>query len=357
MLYYLVQTNFIDLTIVLFSYIFLLTNRTFDKKQTSVFLTACVIVNILIIADSLDYYFKSFSQPVVYRYFTSATGYTFRPIGIIMILLNLKQKEDDRRHMYLIFVPAAINMLLAYTSVFTHWMFYYDESNEFHRGPIGVLPFLISGIYMLDLTVRGLQKYRMGNRKESAVLLMVAFMAVVSVCMETFLHFKFIINGVGAISIVFYYLFLHTQTFKRDALTGALNRHAFYLDTTRFQKRSMYIVSIDLNNLKEINDQKGHQEGDKAILTVANGLFSWMRSGCELYRMGGDEFTMLCPKLNEMEVRALMSSAASWIESQGYQIAWGMAYYKQGTKFEKVLSLSDERMYQDKKMKKKGQVR
>lgn len=357
MLYYLVQTNFIDMTIILFCYIFLLTNRTLDKKQTSVFLVACLTVNILIIADSLDYYFKSFPHPVVYRYFTSATGYTFRPVGIIMILLNLKQKEDDRRHYYLIFIPVIINMLLAYSSVFTGWMFYFDDNNEFHRGPIGVLPFLISGIYMLDLTVRGLQKYRMGNRKESAVLFLVALMAVVSVCMETFLHFKFIINGVGAISIVFYYLFLHTQTFKRDALTGALNRHAFYQDITRFQKRSMYIVSIDLNNLKEINDQKGHQEGDKAILTVANGLFNWMRSGCELYRMGGDEFTLLCPKLKETEVRALMSSAASWIEAQGYQIAWGMAYYEEGKDFEKIFSLSDERMYEDKKNKKKGVIR
>ncbi len=357
MFYYLVQTNFIDLTIVIFSYIFLLTNRTFEKKQTSTFVVACVIVNILIFADSFDYYFKSFSYPIVYRYITSATGYTFRPVGIILILMNIKQKEEDRTHYYLIFIPALINMLLAYTSVFTGWMFYFDTKNVFHRGPIGFLPFLISGVYMMDLTIRGLQKYRMGNKRESAVLFLVAFMAVVAVLMETLLHFKFIINGVGGISIVFYYLFLHTQTFKRDALTGALNRHAFYLDITRFQKRSMYIVSIDLNNLKVINDQKGHQEGDKAILTVANGLFNWMRSGCELYRMGGDEFTLLCPRLKEKEVRALMTAATSWIETQGYEIAWGMAYYKEGNDFEKILSLSDERMYEDKKNRKNGEIR
>ena len=54
--FYLVQTNFIDLIIVVFLYIFLLSNTTISKKMNRVFLITAVIINILIFADSTDFY-------------------------------------------------------------------------------------------------------------------------------------------------------------------------------------------------------------------------------------------------------------------------------------------------------------
>lgn len=355
MLFYLIQTNFIDFVIVLYSYTFLLTNRSLDRKLTRMFLIANVMVNILIIADSLDYYFASLAHPVIFRYITSATGYTLRPTGIILIIFNMRRTEN--RHNLYIFLPLILNMIIAYTSVFTKWMFYFDENNQFHRGFLGVLPFLISGIYMLDLTIRAIWKFRLGNRKESAIVFWVALMSTVAVCMESFAHFKFIINGVGGISIVYYYLFLHTQTYKRDALTNALNRHSFYADINRMCANPMIIVSVDLNNLKVINDEQGHQAGDRAIRTVSNGIYSRLKAGCELYRMGGDEFTVLCPRLKENTVIEMMENAEKYIQSQGYEIAWGVAPYEPGTDFDKAFSLSDEKMYENKRKKKNGIIR
>lgn len=355
MLFYLIQTNFVDFAIVLYSYIFLLTNKTLDRQVTKLFFMACVVVNILIIADSLDYYFASLSEPVVYRYITSATGYTLRPTAITFIIFILKRFEDGQNRR--IIIPLFINMVIAYTSVFTKWMFYFDENNQFHRGFLGLLPFVVSGYYMLYLTCQAVWKYRLGDKKESAVVFLVAFMSLVAVCMESFFHFKFIINGVGGISVVFYYLFLHTQTYKRDALTNALNRHSFYTDAGRMSSNPMIIVSVDLNNLKAINDEQGHQEGDKAIQMVAREIFSQLESGCRVYRMGGDEFTVLCPKAEEKAVLGMMERAEKQILLQGYEIAWGIGKYEPGMDFDKVCSYSDEKMYEYKRKMKNGKIR
>lgn len=351
MLFYLIQTNFVVFTILIFLYIFLLTNQTIEKQTAGLFLMTGIIVNILMVADMLDYYYASLDVPVVSRYITSATGYTLRPCVMIFVLLN--QNKDGKRMNPFLMIPFAVNAALAYSSVYTGWMFYFDSHNKFHRGPIGLLPFLLSGYYLLVLTFWAFQRFRIGNRKESAVILLVVLMVIVGVCMESIFHFKFIVNGVAAVSIVFYYLFLHTQTFKRDALTNVLNRHSFYVDKERLKSAPMMVVSLDMNDLKLINDRQGHSAGDKAIKTVAEEIIKRLDRSAFLYRVGGDEFMLFCPKMTEQEAVLLVTTAEKGINEKGYSIAWGMAAYEPSMDMDKVISLSDERMYERKKNMKK----
>lgn len=349
-LFYLVQTNFIDFAIVIFMYIFLLTNNSMSQKINRIFFFAAVIVNILIIADSIDYYLAQDSVPHTLRYITSATGYAFRPAPIMFFAAVLKR---DEKKTYSFLLPMLIlNGILAYTSIFTRWMFWFDEQNQFHRGPVGALPFIISGIYLGCLLFWSIQRYRLGYKKESIIVVFITIMSALASGMETVFHFKFIINGVGAISSVFYYLFLHTQTYKRDALTQALNRHSFYLDSELYMKTPMIIVSIDINNLKTINDTGGHAAGDLAIVTVAKSLEKIFMNSGRLYRTGGDEFVLLCPKESKENVFHLLSRVEKELEKTPYQIAWGLVSYHPSMNFEKALSESDANMYQNKQQKK-----
>ena len=56
----------------------------------------------------------------------------------------------------------------------------------------------------------------------------------------------------------------------------------------------MQWVSLDRNNLKEINDSQGYDGGDKAICTMARVVEAEFLPNCYLYRTGGDEFMILC---------------------------------------------------------------
>ena len=86
---------------------------------------------------------------------------------------------------------------------------------------------------------------------------------------------------------------------KIDALTGAMTRKAFFQASEQALKSLMpqnnatgYFVMVDLDWFKEINDQYGHPEGDRALKAVARGLREIFGSEGLVGRVGGDEFAV-----------------------------------------------------------------
>jgi diguanylate cyclase (GGDEF)-like protein len=86
-----------------------------------------------------------------------------------------------------------------------------------------------------------------------------------------------------------------------DPLTETNNR--FFLDEIRPQLESDElggsIILIDVDGLKGINDQEGHEEGDKAIWTVATAIKKLVRGNDYVIRWGGDEFLVILPGMEE----------------------------------------------------------
>jgi diguanylate cyclase (GGDEF)-like protein len=86
-----------------------------------------------------------------------------------------------------------------------------------------------------------------------------------------------------------------------DPLTEAYNR--FFLDEIRPTlargESGGSIVLIDVDGLKTINDREGHEEGDKAIWTVAAAIKKLIRGDDFLIRWGGDEFLVILPGMDE----------------------------------------------------------
>ena len=86
-----------------------------------------------------------------------------------------------------------------------------------------------------------------------------------------------------------------------DPLTGLYNRRGLaalgkqQLKTARRNKSSLSLVLADLDGLKQINDTQGHQQGDAAIIEIANALKETFRQSDILARLGGDEFAALLP--------------------------------------------------------------
>ncbi|MGM0365878.1 MAG: histidine kinase N-terminal 7TM domain-containing diguanylate cyclase [Actinomycetota bacterium] len=86
-----------------------------------------------------------------------------------------------------------------------------------------------------------------------------------------------------------------------DSLTGLYNRHYFEEEVKRINKAlkrfsPVSIISMDINNLKEINDRHGHQEGDLLLKLTAKILTSLIRKEDILARTGGDEFCAILPR-------------------------------------------------------------
>lgn len=90
-----------------------------------------------------------------------------------------------------------------------------------------------------------------------------------------------------------------------DHLTGAANSRAFYeaaeveIARLRRYRRSFSVLYLDADNLKRLNDTRGHSVGDRALQATAALLKKALRPGDTIARLGGDEFAVLLPEADE----------------------------------------------------------
>jgi diguanylate cyclase (GGDEF)-like protein len=152
-----------------------------------------------------------------------------------------------------------------------------------------------------------------------------------------------------------------------DGLTGLKNRLAFHLkeNEIRTEHISCNVVQLDINNLKKVNDEYGHAEGDRHIISAANIISSCFAEIGSCYRTGGDEFIVIAQNGDSNDVDNAIKEMEN--RSRGYneqekppvpmQIAYGHAHYSAQTDLlETAEKLADQRMYEKKKQMKKVQT-
>lgn len=97
-----------------------------------------------------------------------------------------------------------------------------------------------------------------------------------------------------------------------DELTGLANRRAFLqrlaseVERARRYQRGLAVVMIDLDGLKQINDQYGHAAGDDALRSIATALGDSSRDSDLAARLGGDEFALILPEGDTARAEALI---------------------------------------------------
>ena len=108
------------------------------------------------------------------------------------------------------------------------------------------------------------------------------------------------------------------------------------------------IVFADLNGLKSINDDEGHEAGDK-LLTRAGSLLKLAFGDYEIYRAGGDEFVVLCPDITEEKLEYQVNQLRSLMESTpDVRFAIGVVYATGKYDIRREMHNADEKMYKDK---------
>ena len=144
-----------------------------------------------------------------------------------------------------------------------------------------------------------------------------------------------------------------------DALTGVRNKHA-YIDMEEKINQLIYdnsmtpfaIVIFDINNLKTINDVKGHIAGDKYIQDACNIICDIYKHS-PVYRIGGDEFAAVVEGRDYENIDVLAErikdSNLENLKSDGVVIACGYAKYLDDKNVAEVFNRADNRMYENKK--------
>ncbi|TCQ11840.1 diguanylate cyclase (GGDEF)-like protein [Rhizobium sp. PP-F2F-G36] len=145
---------------------------------------------------------------------------------------------------------------------------------------------------------------------------------------------------------------------KHDVLTKLHNR-AFYMEElNRIERKSLRPVSVvilDLNGLKEANDQRGHDAGDALLRRLGEVLNEAVSGPNRAARIGGDEFALLMPGADEMAVAAMIESIDDLlkINNQFYptgtlSVSMGRATSSATESMEALVKRADIDMYKQK---------
>ncbi len=150
-----------------------------------------------------------------------------------------------------------------------------------------------------------------------------------------------------------------------DGLTGIPNRRAFDERMDVLRSRAYFIpiglVVFDVNNLKEMNDKAGHNAGDDLLRSIAKELSGGFKGVGTVYRIGGDEFAMICEPCDEQAYAQRKHVLLSYDSRLGdvrtmYSLAYGEALWKHPEEFnsiDDIFAEADRRMYAHKKQMKK----
>ena len=169
------------------------------------------------------------------------------------------------------------------------------------------------------------------------------------------------------INMIYIYIISLNDQVSMDELTHLNNRTQLkkYLATEHGRPGSNrdehYVLMIDLNKFKQINDQFGHVEGDMALRRTADALkmaCSFLSVRSFIARYGGDEFIMIIKTDDEEAIKALCANIKNTLvrlnkeANPGYDLTASIGYasYSGDLKsFQGALAKADEALYEDKK--------
>jgi len=150
-----------------------------------------------------------------------------------------------------------------------------------------------------------------------------------------------------------------TKISLTDDLTGLLNRRAFEEYISKIDEKqlagNLALMMLDVNGLKMVNDELGHEAGDEMLRASAKCLLQALGKYGRVFRMGGDEFTAILEgdkddiaySLYELD-KAVTKHKGKRIN--GFSISKGVVYTAEypGKSVEEILEIADKLMYKDK---------
>ena len=142
-----------------------------------------------------------------------------------------------------------------------------------------------------------------------------------------------------------------------DPLTGLPNRRAFLARLGREVSRSdaqLALILCDMDNLKRVNDQHGHEAGDRALKALSDALRTGLRRSDDAYRLGGDEFAVVlsgATRLDAERVSQRLQAALAVKRSTGQEVeaSFGIAVHEPGEQPEELVSRADQLLYRAKR--------
>lgn len=338
------------LILILLAFAISLNITVFLKRKTVIIMSILIVfIFLLSIVVYLEFYFAQTGEHQFARKIMMAIRYSATPFIIAQVILALAKKQK-----WFIILPAVALLIIDIVSIPTGIVFDIADNAEHTiiRGPLGYLPYIITGLYCAFLIYILVAR----SNKRFLEIIPIAFLglAFLSGLIFPFIfgaHFSTIFCVTIAIALYVYHEFSIHQITKVDTLTGLLNRAAYFADLNKDKDAIRAIINIDMNGLKVLNDTQGHLAGDEALIALALCFNKSCKRRQSAYRLGGDEFMIICRKNTLEEVKELVDRIKKSVSATKYSCSIGYSYSEDGKKsVDEMIKESDRMMYEEKQL-------
>ncbi|SCW41129.1 diguanylate cyclase (GGDEF) domain-containing protein [Ruminococcaceae bacterium YRB3002] len=325
------------------------------------FRTICVVGMLFLetILFNLELWTQTLPTLSILRPLLTATIYSIYPV-ILIVMLQVTTTKLTRKHVLLLMIPEYICIPLFYSSQWTHLVFYYHEDNHYAGGPLADLPYILFGFYALIFMMHNaiyLRHYSLRNR---LIMLYIVLGPFIGVAIYALTNSGNDYSALFTSAVLIYFTFIYIHKARTDPMTKLLNRQSLYQDIEEQSRPISGVVSIDMNDLKYLNDNFGHEAGDIALTTIALIMAENCGSSGTPYRIGGDEFIIIYSDATEDMITQAIAVMRRKITDASYTCAFGYAMMLPGESPFDAVKRSDIEMYADKAELKKvsgGEIR
>lgn len=339
---------------------------------------ACMIMNMLIFMfDTGMWMVDGSSLPAArtVNYLVTMLYYVSNPLICFLWLTYTDVKINESRTGLLkrapfYAIPCAASAILSLMSLYTGWYFVIDANNNYMRGPLFWIMALISLFYLVlsfGISLKDVLAHGWAENKNINIHLVIFPVGIIAASIIQIMFFGVSIIWIcSMIAFASIYVNIQNGEISTDHLTGLYNRRRLdehFLRRLRLRKKGhlLFAIMLDLDEFKKINDEHGHEAGDKALIDMSELLRQVCKGSDDfIARMGGDEFVVLGERTSQAEIIKTMgeisSAAARYNEGSMpgrlLQPSMGYSIYEDDDTITSFFAAADRAMYRNKQERK-----
>ena len=281
----------------------------------------------------------------------------------------------DRKRVWISSILVWVMVVLLTVNIFTGCCFDLDENDQYQRGPLFILLYVFSYAYVFFTCLRALVRIFMKKYYNQRKMLIKLALFPVAPAIAGIIQFIYPELPVACAALTFATLIIFMDRsddmIALDPLTHLHNRKMldYYYEQWHDDKEAdedLYLLMIDANKFKSINDTYGHLQGDKALIRIADAMRLAIRGTnrhFNIARYGGDEFAILIRAKDENEILALEDRIRTSLDELNKEagspyeltVSIGHEQASRGTTLKELIEKADTRLYEEKK--KLGNIR
>ncbi len=286
-------------------------------------------------------------------------------IGLWASYLDYKlfsnKKRIYKRHFYMF--PAMITfIILLFNFRFPLYFSIDRETNVYTTENLLILQYVFVYSIYIYLTILVIKNRKHKDSTTIKGIILFLIFPLVGSTIQMFYNDLLFTWSSLAISVMVVYIFMETTSGSLDYLTKLYTRRILetYINSLIEDNKDFYVVMMDLDRFKEVNDLFGHSIGDKVLIEFAN-IIKELKKKYQLFasRLGGDEFLLVLENNMDETPIQLIDETNQKVSIHPYMSKFkflsfsaGYAKYDQKMNLDDLLSVVDHRMYEKKALRK-----